>query len=126
MKNNTILIVEDEAIIAMEIKQMLEKEGYQVCPTASSANDAMRLVEHYHPDIILMDILLKDKETGVQAAHAICAKAKIPIIYMTGNPHLLNNNRHLLPEAPFKVIAKPPQEIQLLNDIKELLTGGQS
>lgn len=125
MKNITILIVEDEAIIAMELKQTLEKQGYRVCPIASSANDAIRLAEHHQPDIILMDILLKDKKTGIQAAKTICEKINIPIIYMTGNPHFLDNHKHLLPDVPFKVIAKPPPDTQLLNNIKELLIGRQ-
>ena len=125
MKKYKILIVEDEVIIAMELKQNLENYGYQICPIASTANEAIKLSEHHQPHIILMDVLLKDQKTGIQAAQAICKKNKIPVIYMTGNPGLLNKNKHL-GEHPFKIISKPPSDIQLLQFIKELLSGGLS
>ncbi len=125
MKKYKILIAEDEVIIAMELKRNMENHGYLVCPIASTADEAIKLAEQCHPDIILMDVLLKDQKTGIQAAQTICKKNKIPTIYMTGNVGLLNKNKGL-PCYPFKVISKPPSDIQLLQLIKELLSGGLS
>ena len=59
MGNNKILIVEDEAIIALEIEDRLLTMGYEVCGSASSGEKAILLAEKNNPDIILMDIKLK-------------------------------------------------------------------
>ena len=120
MKKMKILIVEDEAIIALDMKLYLECHGYNVCAIATTADEATSLTEEHHPDVILMDILLKGEKTGIDAARTIQKDNKIPIIYMTGNPHLLDEEKRIA-DYPFWVISKPPSN-RLISEILNQLT----
>ena len=68
MPKRKILVVEDEAIIAMELKETLEHLGYSVLRTVFRGEDAVILAEKTHPDIVLMDIHLKGDVDGITAA----------------------------------------------------------
>ncbi|MDP2283154.1 MAG: diguanylate cyclase, partial [Pseudohongiella sp.] len=83
VKQNKILIVEDETIVALDIKRRLEKLGYQVTGLAAKAKQVLELVEHDHPDIILMDIHLNDTLDGIDIANLINQKYRIPVIFVT-------------------------------------------
>ncbi|MDP2283374.1 MAG: response regulator, partial [Pseudohongiella sp.] len=83
VKQNKILIVEDETIVAMDIKRRLEKLGYQVTGLAAKAKQALELVENDQPDIILMDIHLNDTLDGIDIANQINLKYRIPVIFVT-------------------------------------------
>jgi two-component system, response regulator PdtaR len=78
-----ILIVEDENIVAMDIKKILLDYGYEVTSVTSSGEEAITKVREQKPDLILMDIVLKGKMTGIDAARIITQYFDIPIIYMT-------------------------------------------
>ena len=78
-----ILVVEDEWIIANDIKDSLLEMGYRVTAIASSGEEAMAEAEEDPPDLMLMDIVLKGKMTGIDAARAIRARRDIPIIFLT-------------------------------------------
>jgi len=78
-----IVIVEDEAIIALELKTSLEELGYNIPGTAISGKEAINLAEEFKPNIILMDIQLKGQMDGTQAAHEISTLYNIPIIFIT-------------------------------------------
>lgn len=78
-----ILVVEDEWIIANDIKDILVEMGYRVTAIASSGEEAMARVEEDPPDLMLMDIVLKGKMTGIDTAHAIRARRDIPVIFLT-------------------------------------------
>jgi len=83
VKQNKILIVEDETIVALDIKRRLEKLGYQVTGLAAKAKQVLELVEHDYPDIILMDIHLNDTLDGIDIANLINQKYRIPVIFVT-------------------------------------------
>jgi DNA-binding response OmpR family regulator len=78
-----ILIVEDEIILAMAIELSLKKMGYYVSGIESIPKEVIIHVHNFQPDIILMDINLNDKETGIDLANKIWKKYKIPIIFLT-------------------------------------------
>jgi len=78
-----VLVVEDERIIALTIRQMLEDRGYSVVGTAASAQSAIRQVKEFSPDIVLMDIHLEGKVDGIEAAKQIEAESDTPIIFLT-------------------------------------------
>ncbi|RPI72074.1 MAG: response regulator [Ignavibacteriales bacterium] len=78
-----IMIVEDEEIVAFDLRKTLEKLGYNVISQASTGVDAIEKAEHDKPDVILMDIRLKNELDGIDAAQIISFKRKIPIIYLT-------------------------------------------
>ena len=78
-----ILIVEDETIVALEIKKVLENLGFEITDTATDYNSALTSVEENKPDIILMDIDLRDSLDGIEVAKKINETHNIPIIYTT-------------------------------------------
>ena len=78
-----ILVVEDEAILAMNLQDKLLDLGYEVPAMAESGEQAIQMVEQLRPDLVLMDIKLKDGMDGVEAARLIRLKYDIPIIFMT-------------------------------------------
>lgn len=83
MPNNKILVVEDEGIIAMDIRTQLEDFGYEVVATAFSGGQAITLAEQHRPDLVLMDIVLKGDMDGISAAHVISESLRIPVIFLT-------------------------------------------
>jgi signal transduction histidine kinase len=83
MTSARILIVEDERIIALHLRQQLTRLGYDVPNTVSSGDHALRRIEEAQPDLILMDINLKGKLDGIATAAAIRRSYLIPIIYLT-------------------------------------------
>lgn len=82
MVNSDILIVEDERIIAMDIKLKLEDYGYNVLGIVSNGEDAVKIAAELRPDLVLMDIVLKGDIDGIGAAKSIMA-LEIPVIYLT-------------------------------------------
>jgi signal transduction histidine kinase len=78
-----ILVVEDERVIALHLRQQLTKLGYDVPNTVSTGDHALRRIEEALPDLILMDINLKGRMDGITTAAAIPAAYRIPIIYLT-------------------------------------------
>lgn len=78
-----IMIVEDERIVAADIQQMLETFGFSVIGVENSGEGAISKAEILKPDIILMDIMLKGKMNGIDAAFGIGKEQDIPIIYVT-------------------------------------------
>jgi CheY-like chemotaxis protein len=78
-----IMIVEDEEIVALDLRKTLEKLDYNVTSQASNGVDAIEKAGRDKPDVIIMDIRLKNELDGIDAAHIISFKQKIPIIYLT-------------------------------------------
>jgi CheY-like chemotaxis protein len=78
------LIVEDEIIEAMFLAKILELWGYDICETATSGEDAIKEAEVQHPDLVLMDIYIHGKMSGIEAAGRIRSQVGIPVIFMTG------------------------------------------
>lgn len=81
--NPKILIVEDENIIALDIRSMLEDLGYLVSDIVSSGEESIKRASRIKPDLILMDIKLKGSLDGVSAGEEIFRQFRIPIVYLT-------------------------------------------
>jgi len=79
-----VVIVEDEAIIAMELEMLLEDLGAEVVGIASSAAEAEDLVNAYRPDIVTMDFDIKGDRDGVSAAQGIFERYGIRAIFISG------------------------------------------
>ena len=82
--NERILIVEDEAITALDLKYSLEELGYEIVDTVDTGQDAIDTAAETVPDVVLMDIKLKGDMEGIEAAEVI-SKWNISIIYITAN-----------------------------------------
>ena len=82
MKNAKIMIVEDEVLTAMSLKEELNSMGYEGCKFVTTGVAAIENVEKARPDIVLMDIMLKS-ENGIETANEIHSRHNIPIIFLT-------------------------------------------
>lgn len=105
-KNNTILIVEDEMIIAANISLQLTHLGYEVTGIIPRAEEVLPHLWQLVPDIILMDINLKGNLDGIEMVHLIQKEFKIPIIYLTANSDEANFNRAKATN-PYAFVSKP-------------------
>jgi CheY-like chemotaxis protein len=76
-----ILIVEDEAIVAMEIEHRLNRLGYVVPAIIFSGQEAVQAAQDLQPDLIIMDIKLKGDIDGIEAANRIHEQIDVPIVY---------------------------------------------
>jgi AraC-like DNA-binding protein/ActR/RegA family two-component response regulator len=83
MKPN-IMVVEDDSIIALDVRGILEELGYTVVTNIASVDEAIRRIEVCKPDLVLIDINLKKVKDGVSLGHYLCKKGGIPYIYVSG------------------------------------------
>ncbi|MDH4161841.1 MAG: PAS domain S-box protein [Nitrospirota bacterium] len=112
MKKKRIVIVEDEALIAMELERQLAGLGYEVCGSAVTADGAIGLVEARDPDLVLMDIRLRGEGDGIEAAAEIRRRFDIPVIFLTAYADDGTIFR-VRQAAPFGYILKPYREEDL-------------
>ncbi len=101
-----ILVVEDEAITALDIKQRLKGLGYSVPAIANTGEEAISFAESFKPDLVLMDIILKGEMDGTQAAKYISSHYQIPIIFLTAFIDEDTFKRAKLSD-PYSYITKP-------------------
>lgn len=81
----SVLVVEDEALIALDLACSLEALGYRVLGPASSGEDALRIVEHEQPDLLLMDVTIKGPADGIETAKAITAGHPAKVVFLTAH-----------------------------------------
>ena len=120
MLKNHILIVEDEAIVASDIQYSLQKLGFFVTGVAASGELALSMIKSSQPDLILMDIMLQGKLSGLDTAELIMKTYSIPIIFLTAYVDEVTLSRAKKCE-PFGYIIKPFKEIQLQTAIEMAL-----
>lgn len=80
-----ILVVEDEALVAMATSQLLEDAGYEVVGMAADSRQALRLAEDERPDLVLMDIRLRGGDDGVATAAEIRRQLGLPILFVSAH-----------------------------------------
>ena len=85
MDKKRILLVEDEAITALDMSNMLKNIGYDVAASISSGEEAVKLAVETKPDLIIMDIILSDDMDGIDATRKIKSQIDVPVVYLTGN-----------------------------------------
>lgn len=114
-----ILVIEDEAIIALHIKQIVSELGHTVTGVARKRTEAVKLADAKRPSLILSDIQLADGSSGVDAVNDILAvHGDIPVIFITAFPErLLTGER---PEPAF-LISKPYTEEQVRSAVSQAM-----
>ncbi|MCP1715028.1 signal transduction histidine kinase [Methanocalculus alkaliphilus] len=112
MTEKKVWIVEDEAIIAMDLKKRLQAMGYTVLGISGYAEDAIEKVRQYTPDLVMMDIILKGEMDGITAAEIIRRELNIPVVYLTAYDDERTVQRAEETE-PFGYIVKPFEEQNL-------------
>lgn len=100
-----IIVVEDEGVTALNLKYDIEDLGYEVLETIDNGDEAVRKSKELFPDIVLMDINLKGKMTGIEAAGEI-SEIGIPVIYLTANTDDATSFE-ALKTAPYGYLSKP-------------------
>ncbi len=120
MTKTRILVVEDESIVAKDIQKSLEKLGYEVPATASSAASAYEKLEHIQPDLVFLDIKLKGEEDGIHIAEHIKEKYNIPVIFLTSYVDQETLDRAKVTE-PYGYIVKPFNESDLKTTVEMAL-----
>lgn len=115
-----ILVVEDERIIALNLKESIESLGYTVPAIAASGEMAVEKAIEIRPDLVLMDIRLKGEMDGIEAAQKIWEWLQIPVIYVTGHSDQSTLERAKI-TAPFGYILKPLKERELYVAIETAL-----
>lgn len=78
-----ILVVEDEAIILLQLEEILHAIGYTVAGLAASGEDAIEKARRLKPDLVLMDIVMPGRMNGIEAAKIITEELDIPVVFVT-------------------------------------------
>jgi len=112
IKQNKILIVEDEAVIAMELEERLGRMGYEITGVCASGDAALQSIAAQRPDIVLMDICIQGDKDGVEVAAEIGARFDIPVVYVTAHSDELTLQRAKA-TGPFGSLLKPFRELDL-------------
>ncbi|MCU0822683.1 MAG: response regulator, partial [Spirochaetes bacterium] len=112
MGKANIFIVEDDRIIAEDIRTGLIKQDFSVAGIAFSGKDALKKIEETRPDLVLMDIMLHGNMNGMEAAEYILSNFSIPVVYLTAF-----NDEKILDQAkltkPYGYIIKPFEDSEL-------------
>jgi PAS domain S-box-containing protein len=109
MPTQSILIVEDERIVARDLQAMLHQMGYIVPALAATGADAIAKAADLHPDLVLMDVRLQGVMDGIEAATAILTQLDIPVIYLTAFTDDATRQR-ARQTAPYGYLVKPFDE----------------
>jgi len=125
MDKTTVLIVEDEAIVAADLAGKLGQLGYEVVGAAAEGEKAVELACSLEPQVVLMDIWLKGAMDGIEAAEAIRSRHDVPVIYLTAHSDSATLERAKL-SGPFGYILKPFEERELSTTIEMALYKHQS
>lgn len=112
MQKTSILIVEDESIVAMDLAARLQKMGFHITGKATTGKSAINFLKKENPDLVLMDIQLRGELDGIETARRMNEIAEIPLIYLTAQTDMptLERAKQTLPAA---YLTKPFDERSL-------------
>jgi CheY-like chemotaxis protein len=121
MPTAKVLLIEDEPIIAEELKSTLKEEGYSIIAVPVRAKDAIELAVKHPPDVILTNIKLAGKRSGVEAAAEIVEQLgkPVPVVFISGSSF---EECKKLKAVPYRCIRKPFKTEEVLNAVKHLLS----
>ena len=121
--STSVLIIEDEPLISMQLEDLVTSLGHEVCGTAATRTQAQEVVAEKTPGLVLADIQLADGSSGLDAVDDILAMDSVPVIFITAFPErLLTGDR---PE-PTYLVTKPFQEQTVRAAISQALFFGSS
>ena len=120
-KARKILVVEDEALVALGVSSLMEDMGHEVCGVATSVAEAVELSRAHGPDLVLMDVNLQEGGNGIDAAHQLRAFERPPIVLFLTS-YVDSETRRRMEEAqPFGIVQKPYAESQLQQTVAKAL-----
>ncbi|HTM95789.1 MAG TPA: response regulator, partial [Croceibacterium sp.] len=117
----SVLIIEDEPLISMQLEDLVKSLGHEICGTAATRTQAQQVVAEASPGLVLADIQLADGSSGLDAVNDILEIDSVPVIFITAYPErLLTGDR---PE-PTYLVTKPFQESTVRAAISQALFFG--
>jgi CheY-like chemotaxis protein len=120
----SVLVVEDEPIVGMELQESLERMGHHVPAVLDSGDEVLAAVLAHKPDVVIMDIHLRSFIDGVDAAARLRMVSNIPVIYMTAYPSQGIQDR-ALKTKPIAYLVKPVDNKNLQSCIDRALDMGR-
>ena len=120
----TILVVEDELLIAFDLKEILEEEGYNAIINIVTVAQAIELIENEKPILVLIDINLKNNDDGVLIGHYLLKKDTIPYLYITSHSDKVTLDR-VKETRPYGFIVKPFKPIDVKTTVSIILNNYQ-
>jgi PAS domain S-box-containing protein len=114
---HTVLVVEDERIVAKDLQYMLNSMGYDAFAIASSADDALSRAAEHRPDLVLMDIRIKGSRDGIETADLLRKRFGIPVVYLTAHSDDATLERAKL-TVPYGYLMKPVKSAELRSAIE--------
>jgi len=117
MPDTSIMLVEDEIIVAADVKNRLENMGYEVLGIFDTGEEAIEKAGELRPNLVLMDIVLKGEMDGIDAAQKIRELFNIPIIYLTAYSDEKTLQRAKVTE-PFGYVLKPFEDREIQSAIE--------
>ena len=124
MKHARVVVVEDERIVALHLKQQLTKLDYEVAAVAASGDVALQHIISQRPDIVLMDIHIEGEMDGIETTARIPADLQIPVIYLTAYSEEATLDRARATK-PYGYLIKPYSERELHATIQMALERGR-
>lgn len=119
--STSVLIIEDEPLISMQLEDLVTSLGHEICGTAATRTQAQQVIAERTPGLVLADIQLADGSSGLDAVDDILAIGSVPVIFITAYPErLLTGDR---PE-PTYLVTKPFQEQTVRAAISQALFFG--
>lgn len=115
-----ILIVEDELIIALDIKEILEAEGFECIINITSVDEAIIAIEEKKPSLVLIDINLKKDKDGIQLGQYLLKKDRTPFVFVTSYTDKTTLER-VKETRPYGYIVKPFKPIDLVSTVSIVL-----
>jgi two-component system, response regulator PdtaR len=125
LKRNTILVVEDDPLVAVLIEDLLTEAGYQVIGLAASGSEALYLAEEATVGLALVDVGLVGPLDGIELACLLRGRFNIPTIFLSGAADV-ETRRRAAAAQPLDFLAKPFRPSQLYNAIEQALSGSGS
>lgn len=123
-----ILIVEDEVLIAEDLKDNLHSFGYDHCEMAHTKSDAFKAIENFQPDLVLLDVRMEKEKDGLEIGDELSKNNKIPFIYITAHSDV-NMIREIVKTKPAGYITKPIKKSDLfaaINLVAEKMNSKES
>src|SRR5690242_6972416 len=114
---HSVLIVEDERIVAKDLQQTLAGMGYDAFAIASSADEALARASARCPDVVLMDIRIKGQRDGVETAEILRAQFDVLVVYLTAHADDATIERAML-TGPYGYLLKPVKAAELKSAIE--------
>ena len=118
------LIVEDELIIAEDIKMIIKSQGHQITGIVSTAEDAFKSIDKNEPDAIFMDIGLKGRLDGVETSKIIYENYGIRVFFLTSFFHRVPEDAYEC--RPFSFLIKPVVQEEIVQSIDKIKSSFQS